>query len=146
MSKLIDWFLDPAKRKALYGALSAVGVLLVTFGVANDSLVTGAVGTVVAILNAAALVLASWKAQRADWTAIYGALAAIVTTLKVAGWISDGQASHVMDILAAGIAVLPLLAAFVRTTPATPTGEPQAEYLAKHASVPLDLVEPGREE
>ncbi|WP_036828693.1 hypothetical protein [Phycicoccus jejuensis] len=127
------WLLDTAKRKALYGLLGAVGVLLVALGVATDSLVTGWVGVVVAVVDLAALVLASVKARAGNWTKLYAAAAVVVGALKAAGVLTDGQSSHALDILAAGVAILPLVAAFVRTDTKTPTGEPQAEYVARHA-------------
>lgn len=133
MSRLAAWLLDPAKRKAFYGLLGAVGVLLVALGVATDSLVTGWVGVVVAVVDLAALVLASVKARAGNWTALYAAAAVVVGALKAAGVLTDGQSSHALDILAAGVAILPLVAAFVRTDTKTPTGEPSAEYVARHA-------------
>ena len=139
---MLDNFLDPAKRKALYGALAAVSTVLVAFGVATDSVVTGWVGVATAVLDLLALVLASWKAHRWDATVLYATGAAVVGAFKVVGVLDDGAASHALDILAAGVAIIPLAVAFMRTTPATPTGEPQAEYLARHAAVPLNLVEP----
>ncbi|MBD3783716.1 MAG: hypothetical protein IE926_12325 [Micrococcales bacterium] len=136
------WLLDPAKRKAFYGLLGAAGTFLVVMGVATDSLVTGVAGVVVAALDLLALLLASWKAHRGDWTGIYAAAAAVVAALKVAGVLTDGQASHVLDILAAGVAIIPMLAAFLRTDTGTPTGEPESEYLARHAG---ELVIPAAE-
>lgn len=128
---LTAW-LTPVRRKAIYTALGAIGVVLVLLGVATDSVVTGWIGVVNATLSVLALLLASWKAKRVDWTAIYGVLAVLAGTLKVVGVLTDGQESHVLDLLAAGTAAAPLIIAAVRTSPKTPTGEPVDEYNARH--------------
>lgn len=133
LDKAAGW-LTPQRRRAIYGLLSLLGGLLVAFGVVTDSVVTGWLGLAGAVLSVAALVLASWKARRADWTVIYGAMAALVTALKVAGIVNDGQESHVLDTLAALMAAMPLVAATMRTSPATPTGEPVEEYAPEHAA------------
>ena len=134
---LTAW-LTPARRKAIYTALGAAGVVLVAFGVASDSAVTGWVGVIDAVLSVLALLLSSWKARRVDWTATYAAAAVLVGALKVAGVLNDGQESHVLDILAAAVAAAPLLIAALRTSSKTPTGEPVGEYVARHGG-----VEPG---
>lgn len=126
-----EW-LSPARRKAIYAALGALGVILVAIGVATDSAVTGWVGLVDAVLSFAALILASVKARKVAWTAVYAAGALVVGSLKVLGFVTDGQESHILDLLAAGVAAAPLLIAAVRTSSATPTGEPVAEYAARH--------------
>lgn len=130
-------FLTPFRRQAIYRALAAAGLILVVLGLTTDSVVTGWVGVVDAVLSVAALALASWKAKRVDWTAIYGVLAVLVTALKVAGVVSDGQESHVLDVLAAFVAFAPLLAAAIRTSTETPTGEPVEEYAARHGIRPV---------
>lgn len=136
ITKATAW-LTPGRRKAIYAALTALGGILVVLGVTTDSVVTGWVGVVDAVLSVAALALASVKARRVDWTAIYGVLAVLVGALKVVGILSDGQGSHILDVLAALIAFLPLLFATVRTTSATPTGEPLTEYNARHVLEPV---------
>lgn len=125
-------WLTPARRRAVYTALGAVGVVLVLLGVSTESAVTGWVGVIDAVLAVAALLLASWKARRVDWTAIYAVLAVLAGALKVAGILNDGQESHILDLLAAGTAAAPLIIAAVRTSPKTPTGEPVQEYRARH--------------
>ena len=127
-------WLTPARRKAIYAALAALGAVLVVVGLATDSVVTGWVGIVDAVLGVAALLLASWKARRLDWTALYAAAAAVVTALKTAGVVLDGAAAHWLAVLAALTAAAPLIAATLRTDPSTPTGEPLREYVGRHAS------------
>lgn len=121
-------FLTPARRKAIYAALAAVGVILVVAGLVNESLVTGVLGLADAVLALVALALASVKAKRADYTALYAAFAAVVVALKVLGVIDDGVSSHVLDVAAAVFGALPLLIAALRTDPTVPTGEPRTEY------------------
>lgn len=125
-------WLTPTRRRAIYAAMAAVGGLLVLFGVATDSVVTGWVGVIDAVLSVAALILASVKAKRVDWTAAYAAGAVLAGALKLAGIINDGQESHILDLLAAGVAIIPLVFAAFRTSPQTPTGEPVDEYAARH--------------
>ena len=128
---LVVWLLDPAKRRALYGLLAGVGVVLAAAGIAQDTYITGVVGVVVAVVDAAAIILAAVKARRGDWTVIYAALAAVVTAITVAGWISDAESAWTLHLLAQVVALGPLVAAFVRTSAATPTGEPVGEYQAR---------------
>lgn len=134
VATLTAW-LTPTRRKAIYAALSAFGVVLVLTGIATDSVVTGWVGVVDAVLSVLALALASWKARRVDWTAVYAVLAVLAGALKVVGILNDGQESHILDFLAAGSAALPLLIAAVRTSPQTPTGEPVDEYVSRHGGL-----------
>lgn len=133
IDRLSGW-LTPARRKAIYAALVASGAVLTTLGTVSSSWVTGAVGIVDAALGVAALLLAARKAKRVEWKAAYAAFALLVAALKTAGVIGDGTASHWLDILAAAAAAGPLLAAMLRTDPATPTGEPLAEYVGRHAA------------
>lgn len=121
-------FLTPEFRKKLYAFLAAAGVLVTVLGIANQNIVTGALGLADAVLALVGLVVASWKAQRWDFTAIYAGAAAVVVALKVLGVLDDGASSHVLDVLAAAVGALPLLVALVRTDPATPTGEPRTEF------------------
>lgn len=137
LDKLTAW-LTPGRRKAIYSALAALGVVLVVLGVTTDSAVTGWIGVVDAVLSVAALALASWKARRVDWTAIYAVLAVLAGSLKVVGIINDGQESHILDVLAAATAAAPLLIAAIRTSSKTPTGEPVEEYTARRG--PADVV------
>lgn len=126
-----EW-LTPARRQAIYAALGALGVILVAIGYATESAVTGWVGLVDAVLSFAALILASIKARKVAWTALYAAGALVVGSLKVLGFVNDGQEAHILNLMAAGAAAAPLLIAAVRTSSKTPTGEPVAEYAARH--------------
>lgn len=139
LNTLTAW-LTPARRRAIYGALFALGMVLVAVGVVTESGVTGWVGLVDAILSVAALALASWKAKRADWTAVYGVLAVAAAAFKAVGLWSDWADAHVMSILAALTAAAPLLAAAIRTSPVTPTGEPEQEYDARHAATDVATI------
>lgn len=125
-------FLTPYRRQAIYRALFAIGTVLVISGVVTDSLVVGIAGLVDAVLAAVALGLASWKAKRLDMTLAYAAVAAIVVAFKALGIVQDGQASHYLDILSAVFATVGPLVAAIRTSTATPTGEPVEEYIARH--------------
>ncbi len=127
-------WLTPARRKAIYAALAAVGTLLTVAGLVSSRWVTGSLGIVDAALGIAALLLASWRARRVGWTTVYATAAALVLALKAGGVLADGTASHWLDILAAATAAAPLLAAMLRTDPSTPTGEPLAEYFGRHAA------------
>lgn len=142
MAAVIAWlsaWLTPARRRSIYAALAAIGAILVVLGWTTDSVVTGWVGVADAVLSVVALILASVKARRVDFTALYAALAVVVGALKVVGVLQDGQASHILDVLAAAIAAAPLLLAALRTSTSTPTGEPVKEYNARHA---VKLVPP----
>ena len=139
LARLTDW-LTPARRRAIYSALAGLGAVLTVAGLVRAEVVTGVLGIVQASLAVAALLLASWRARRVEWTALYAVAAALVTALKAAGIVEDGAASHALDVLAAVCAAAPLLAAAIRTDPSTPTGEPAAEYAARHADPDADLA------
>lgn len=132
MDKLTAW-LDPKKRKALYGLLLAAGTLLVILGYAPQVTVDNWVEVIVQALGVIGLLLAGWKAKRLDYTGIYLSAAALVTGLTAVGIVSDGQAAQAADFMAQAAIVLPMFEAFVRTNTATPTGEPLAEWEPKHA-------------
>lgn len=128
-----DW-LTPARRRRIYTALSAIGGVLTVAGLASPSLVSSSLGITQASLSVLALLLASWRARRADWTALYAGAAALITALRTGGILLEGQASHWLDVLSAACAAAPLIAAALRTDPATPTGEPATEYTARHST------------
>lgn len=127
-------FLTPEKRKAIYAALGALGTVVVLLGLAPQVDVDNWVALVPPVLGFFALVLASIKAKRVDYTAFYAAGAALVAALVAAGVINDGQASHIYELLAAGVAAVPLVIAALRTNTTVPTGEPVEEYRARHLS------------
>lgn len=120
-------FLDPAKRKLLYGVISALAVIVVTLGYAPQAAVDNWVEVITQVIGLLALVLASVKAKRVDYTAVYGGAAALVAALTVAGVLNEGVSSQIYDIMAQAVIALPLLVAFVRTDSSVPTGEPAAE-------------------
>lgn len=122
--------LTPAKRKLLYGIISAIAVIVVTLGLAPKITVDNWVEVIAQVLGLLALVLASIKAKRADYTAIYGGAAALVAALTAAGVINDGAASQIYDVMAQVVVILPLLVAFTRTDPTTASGAPVAEVVA----------------
>lgn len=123
-------FLTPTRRKAFYGLVTAVGGALVVAGVVTPDVAASYGSLVIAAFEVGSMVLGSFKARRWDWKAIYGVLAALVAGLKVVGWITPGQESYILDLLAHGIAIVPLVALFVRTDPRTATGEPSSEVVA----------------
>ena len=124
--------LNPAKRKALYGIVGAVAIIVVTLGILPQVTVDNWVGVVTQVIGLLALILSAIKAKRADFTAIYSGAAALVAALTVAGVFSSDAASKITDVLAQAVVILPLLWAFTRTDAAVPTGEPAVEYDAKH--------------
>lgn len=133
MNRAIAWLLDASKRKAFYGILAAAGGLLVLTGVQTDSWVTGWVGVVVAALDLVALLVGTVKAHRLDVKLLYAGFLAVLAALKIVGVVSDGQASYLGDLGNQALAILPMILLFLRTDPSTPTGEPKAEYVARHA-------------
>ena len=133
MSRVAAW-LDPTGRKRIYGALLAVGAVLVVAGIVTDSAVSGWVGVVDSTLSVAALLMASYQARKISWTALYAGAAVLAGSLRAVGILDEAVASHWLDILAAVCAAAPLVIAVIRTDPSTPTGEPAAEYAARHAA------------
>lgn len=126
-----EW-LDPTRRRNLYRLAVAAGALLVGMGVVDPERSTTYVASVVAVIEGLALLLASIKAKRGVMKAAYALGATVLVLLKVGGAISDGQASHVLELGGHLLVMAPLVLAMVRTDPATPTGEPVAEYAARH--------------
>lgn len=132
MDRLVGW-LDPAKRKALYGLLLAAGTLLVILGYAPQVTVENWVEVAIQALGVLGLLLAGLKAKRLDYTGIYLAAAALVAALTTVGVVSSGQAAQAADFMAQVAIVLPMFEAFVRTNTSVPTGEPLEEWRPKHA-------------
>ena len=135
MLDTITGWLTPARRKALYGIVATVTAVLVAVGVITTEAAASYGSLVVAAVEVLALALASIKARRADMTALYAVGAALLTALKVAGIITDGQESHYLDIFGHNVALVPLVVAFVRTDTQTPSGEPVEEYRSRHGAV-----------
>lgn len=130
----MNGFLSPAGRKAIYSALGALATFVVILGLAPRVTVDTWLALVPPVLGFAALILASIKAQRVDFTALYGAAAAVVGALVVAGFLNEGVASKVYELMAAAAAAIPLLIAAMRTNSQVPDGQPIAEYVApRHA-------------
>ena len=140
IDKATAW-LTPAKRKAIYGVLGVLGTLAVSLGYASDSTVANVIGLVDAALAVVILALASIKAKRLDWTVAYGVLATLVAAIRVIGWIDDGGEGQIIMVLDAVGRLAPFLA-FFRTDPATETGEPMSEYVARHVAVNSPDVAP----
>lgn len=136
LATLTAW-LSPARRRALYGLLAGIAVITSTLGLADTAWVTGVTGLVMAAFDVAALVLASINAKRILYTRIYAIGAAIIAAFKVLGIVVDGQDVQILDLLAKGVALIPLVLAFARTDPSTPTGEPSAEYADPHNDDPI---------
>jgi hypothetical protein len=76
--------------------------------------------------------LSTAKTRRADMARVYAVLAALILALAGAGVIETGTAQHWTEVLASLVAMVGPWVAAYRTDPATPTGEPQVEYIARH--------------
>lgn len=139
IDKLLLW-LAPARRKALYAAATGATALATVLGVITPETATQGVSFGVAVLELTALVLAAIKTKRADMRALYLAGAAVVVGAKGLGIISDGDASHWLEVLAHALPLIPLVVAVMRTTPATPTGEPVREFTARTDAIVDDAV------
>lgn len=128
-------WLTPARRKRIYVALPAVAAVLVALGWFSPSEAEGGATVAVKAVEVAALLLASVKARRVEWTAVYAAGAGLAVALSAVG---VEIPSRWLDVAAYAAAAGPLIAAAVRTDPATPTGEPEAEYEARHRNDAAD--------
>ena len=124
--------LTPARRKEIYTLAATIGTVIVGAGMVDQEIVTSWLGVFQAALGAAALVMAAIKAQRVDMTAVYAVAAFAVIVLRAAGIITDGVASHWLDLAGTLLAALGPWLAASRTDPSTPTGEPAGEYQARH--------------
>jgi hypothetical protein len=133
MDQVIAW-LNPAKRKALYGVLLAFATLVVVLGYATQVTVENWVELAVQVLGVVGLLLAGWKAKRLDYTGIYLGAAGLVAALTAVGVISDGQAEQAASFMAQFAVAAGMFQAFVRTDNTVPTGEPLVEWRGpKHA-------------
>jgi hypothetical protein len=144
LDKLTTW-LSPAGRKTLYAALAALSSIVAVLGWASESDVAGWVGLIQAVLSFVGLILAGIKARSVDWKVIYVVAAAVVAAVKAVGLIDDVLETQVNQVLAAVVAAVPLLMAFVRTDPSISTGEPAdelADRLAKENLASPPLPEP----
>lgn len=130
---LDDW-IAPEGRAKIYATLAAIGAVLTGLGIVRDDVLQGWLGVANAILGVAALLVASWHAQRFDMVATYTALAVLVAGLQGVGLLDLTTATRATTILSAITQVLGLVLARARTDASTPTGEPAAEYDARHAA------------
>lgn len=137
----ITGWLTPARRKALYAAAAIIGTILVAVGLTDPETSTTYVAAGVGVVEAFSLLLAAIKARKGARQAAYALGAAVLVALKLAGVVTDGQESHVLELLGHGLALVPLVLAIVKTSPQTPTGEPVEEYRARHGAV-LGVPEP----
>ena len=128
----VDVWLTPARRRMIHALAGAAATLLVAAGVASDAVVASWLGIVTATLALGSQVLATIKARRADVRTLYAACAAAIVALRVAGVVEDGLASHWLDVLSSAAAIIGPSIAWARTDTTTPTGEPAAEYQARH--------------
>lgn len=133
LDKLLGW-LSPTSRKAIYSAVGSLAAILVILGYTNEAQVATWLGVLTAVLGVAFQILAAIKAKRVDFTVFYGAGAALVTALLAAGWLNDETASNADKIMTQLAVAIPLLIAAFRTNTTVPTGEPEAEWVAKHAA------------
>lgn len=133
----ITAWLTPARRRSLYAAATAVGLLLVAAGIVDAETSTTYVAAGIGVLEAFCLVLASLKARSGLRRAAYALGAAVLVLLKLLGVVNDGQESHILELVGHGLAVAALVLAVVKTSPETPTGEPVDEYDARHGIRPV---------
>lgn len=126
-----DW-LSPARRRNLYRLAVAAGAVLAGMGIVAPERSTTYVAAGVAVVEGLALLLAATKAKRGVMRAAYALGAAVLVAGKVAGVITDGQESHLLELGGHLLVIAPLALAMWRTDPATPTGEPAAEYDSRH--------------
>lgn len=127
--------LSPTARKAVYSIAGVLAVVLTFFTIAPDFNLDAWVEVVVQVLGAVGLVLAAIKTKRVDYTAFYGAGAAIVAALTVLGVVHDGADSQLYDLMAQISLAIPALTAVFRTNTTVPTGQPEAEFVAEQVGV-----------
>ena len=128
--------LTPKRRKEIYTLAPTVVTVIVGAGMVDHEIVASWLGVFQAALGAAALVLAAIKAQRLDMRTAYAVAAFAVVAFRAAGVISDGVASHWLDLVSTLTAAFGAWRAASRTDPSTPTGEPEDEYRARHYPPP----------
>mgnify|MGYP003529368190 FL=1 len=128
----------PAKRRAVYAILAALGTLLTTWGLTTGD--AGWLSIAQATLTVGALVIGSIKARRVVWSGVYLACAGLVTATAAAGYIDPATASRSLEILSQVLTMVPLVILVVRTDPSTPTGEPASEYAGRHRHVPEQII------
>lgn len=131
-----EW-LSPTRRRNIYRLAVAGGALLVGMGLVDTELSTTYIAAGVAVVEGLALLLASIKAKRGIMRAAYALGATVLVLGKVAGVVTDGQESHLLELGGHLLVMAPLVLAMWRTDPATPTGEPAAEYAARHSIRPV---------
>lgn len=133
LDRLTSW-LSPARRKAIYTALTAISAIVATLGWATETQLAGWVGLVQAVLALAGLSLAALNARSVDWKVLYVLAAAVVTAVKTVGLIDGQLESTINQVLSGAIAAIPLLAAVVRTDTSVSTGEPADELAGRLAT------------
>lgn len=128
-------WITPTRRTALYQGTLLVGAILVGVGVVDADTATTIVGHVIAAGTALAGVLAAIKARNGLRKSLYALGVVVLAALKYFGVVTDGEASHYLDLGGQVLGLLPLLLALAKTDPRTATGEPLAEYRARHAGL-----------
>lgn len=123
----LTW-LTPARRKGIYGVLAAAATIAVAVGAITDVQSAAWLGILQSGLSLAAVVMAAVAARRWDVTALYAGCAALAAAIVTAGFVEQATADAALGVLSQVMLALPLLGAFLRTDPSTPTGEPAVEY------------------
>jgi len=128
----IDAWLTPARRRLIHQTIGGIAAVLVVIGVAPQATITPWVAVASSALSVASMGLSTAKTRRADMARVYAVLAALILALAGAGVIESGTAQHWTEVQASLVATVGPWVAAYRTDPATPTGEPQVEYIARH--------------
>lgn len=139
IDKVLGW-LTPARRNTLYALVLGAAGLLASIGVVRPAIATLLAGFVISVLQLVVLILQSIKTKRGDMRALYLAGAAVIVGLRGLGVITDGVASHWLDVLAIALPLIPQVVGLWRTSTATPTGEPVKEYLERTEAIEDDAV------
>lgn len=130
MISRLDAWLTPARRRLIHQTIGGIAAVLVVIGVAPQATITPWVAVASSALGVASMVLSVIKTRRPDMAGVYAALAALIASLAGAGVLETGAAQRWTEILAAAVTTVGPWIAAARTDPATPTGEPSAEYRA----------------
>ena len=116
-------------RKALYGALAAIGTILIATKAMTDGQVNSWLVVADATLVVAALVMAAIKTKRWDYTALYVAAAALLAAVTGLNLIDPNALNVTSQILQLALVAVPMIVTWLRTDTSTATGQPAAEVI-----------------
>ena len=122
--------MTPEVRKALYGALAAVGTILVATKTLTDGQVNSWLLVADATLVVAALVMAAIKAKRVDYTVFYGAAAALLAAIAGLNLVAPNLLGVASQVLQLALVAVPVIVAWLRTDTSTASGQPVAEVVS----------------